>query len=60
MVEELEELELLDEDDVDVDVLAELELLAEAWPLFPWPVVPPSNIATASASCDGRLTPSVR
>ena len=36
------------------------EVLVELWPELLCPDDPPSNIAMASASCDGRLTPSVR
>ena len=53
---ELLELELEDE----LELLELEELLVELCPEFPWPLDPPSNIITAMASCEGRVTPSTR
>ena len=54
-----DELELEEEEEEEDDP-DELELLADACPAVPWPDDPPSNIAIARASCEGKLTPSIR
>src|SRR5437762_6000892 len=63
LLDELVPEEPLDEllpEELEEDEPEELELLADACPVLPWPEVPPSNIAIASASCDGKLSPSTR